>query len=55
MFSVSSIESPMGKALMGHKVGDRVEVKVNENYSYYVVIRKIDKTTDDSEDKIRSY
>ena len=49
-----SIESPLGKALLGHKVGDRVEVKVN-NYSYYVVIRKIDKTTDDSEDKIRSY
>jgi transcription elongation factor GreA len=50
-----SIESPMGKALIGHKVGDRVEVKVNEKYSYYVVIRKIEKTTDDSEDKIRSY
>ena len=50
-----SIESPMGKALLGHKVGDRVEVKVNENYSYYVVIRKIDKTTDDSGDRIRSY
>ncbi len=50
-----SIESPMGKALLGRKVGDRVEVKVNDNYSYYVVIRKIEKTTDDSQDKIRRY
>ncbi len=50
-----SIESPLGKALMGHKTGDRVEVVVNDFYSYFVVIRKIDKTTDDSEDKIRGY
>lgn len=50
-----SIESPMGKALLGRKVGDRVEVKVNDNYSYYVVIRKIENTTDDSQDKIRRY
>ncbi|MBO5242383.1 MAG: transcription elongation factor GreA [Lachnospiraceae bacterium] len=50
-----SIESPMGKALLGRKVGDRVEVKVSDAYSYYVVIRKIEKTTDDSGDRIRSY
>lgn len=50
-----SIESPMGKALLGHKVGDRVEVKVNDAYSYYVVIRKIENTTDDSQDKISRY
>ena len=30
-----SIESPIGMALKGHKVGDRVEVKVNDNYSYF--------------------
>lgn len=50
-----SNESPLGKALMGHKVGDRIEVKVNEKYSYYVVIKEIDKTNDDSGDRIRSY
>ena len=27
-----SVESPIGKALMGHKVGDRIYVKVNESY-----------------------
>ena len=28
-----SIDSPIGMALKGHKIGDRVEVKVNDNYS----------------------
>lgn len=50
-----SIESPLGKALLGKKEGDRVEVQVNPGYSYFAVIKKIDKTVDDSEDKIRSY
>lgn len=45
-----SIESPIGKALKGHKVGDRVEVKVNDSYSYHLIIRSIDKTgTEDEE------
>ncbi|MBP9997430.1 MAG: transcription elongation factor GreA [Lachnospiraceae bacterium] len=50
-----TIESPLGKALMGHKVGDRVAVKVNDSYSYYVTIRKIDNNKDDADDRIRSY
>ncbi len=50
-----SIESPLGKALLGHRVGDRVRVETATAYSYYVTIQKIDKTTDDSEDRIRSY
>lgn len=50
-----SIESPIGKAVMGHKVGDRVKVKVDDTYSYDLIIRKIDKTRDDSEDQIRSF
>ena len=50
-----SIESPIGKAILGHKEGDRVCVKVNENIAYYVVIKKIEKTTDDSEDQIRGF
>lgn len=55
LHNLISIESPVGKALMGHKEGDRVEVKVNDNYSYFMVIRKIIKTDDDSQDKIRSF
>lgn len=50
-----SIESPMGKALIGKKEGERVEVKVNENTGYYVIIKKIENTTDDSQDKLRGY
>lgn len=50
-----SIESPIGKAIMGHKAEDRVKVVVNENVSYYVQIRNIDKTTDDSNDRIKEF
>ena len=45
-----SIESPIGKALKGHKVGDKVEVKVNDNYSYILEIRSIEKTGEEDED-----
>lgn len=50
-----SVESPLGKAVFGHKVGDRVEVKVNDNYSYEVVIKSIENTIDDGTDAIRRY
>jgi len=50
-----SIESPIGKAILGHRVNDRVYVKVNEDYGYYVVIRSIVNTQNDEEDKIRSF
>ena len=50
-----SNESPLGKALLGHKVGDRVLVQVNANYGYYVEIRKIENTQDDGTDKYRSF
>ena len=45
-----SIESPIGKALRGHRVGDRVEVKVNDDYSYYLVIKSIDKSGSEDEE-----
>ena len=50
-----SIESPIGKAILGRKVNDRVFVKVNEDFGYYVVIRNIINTQNDEEDKIRSF
>jgi len=50
-----SVESPIGKAIYGKKVGDRVKVIVNEKYEYYVVIRSIAKTFDDSDDRIRPF
>lgn len=50
-----SIESPLGKAILGHKVGDRVKVKISDTAGYYVEIRKIEKNTDDAEDQIKSF
>jgi len=55
LHNLISIESPLGKALLGHKVGDRVLVKVNDTYSYPVVIQKLINTEDDSKDRIRSF
>ena len=50
-----SIESPIGKAIQGHKVGDRVFINTNGNAGYYVKIQKIENTTDDSQDSLRKY
>lgn len=50
-----SIDSPLGKAIKGHKVGDRVDVQVNDCFSYQVEIRSIDKTAEGEEDKLRSF
>ena len=50
-----SIESPIGKAIMKHRAGDRVYVKVNDNAGYYVVIRSVEKTDGEEEDAIRKY
>ena len=49
-----SIESPIGKALCGAKPGDRVYIPVNDNFGYYVVIRKIE-PFDDSDVPINRY
>ena len=50
-----SSESPLGKALLGHKVGDRIHVQVNEKSGYDVVIKRIEKTVDDGSDALRSF
>ena len=44
-----SKESPLGSAIMGKKVGDRVLIQVNDTMSYYVVIRKITKGKDNED------
>lgn len=50
-----SIDSPLGKALMHHKVNDSVTVKVSDIYSYQVIIRKVEKTIDDGTDELSRY
>ncbi len=49
-----SIDSPLGKAIMGKKVGERAYVAVNDSFGYYVVIRSVEDAGDD-EDQIRSF
>ena len=50
-----SNESPLGKALLGKKVGQTAHVQVNETVGYDVKITGLDKTADEGDDKIRSF
>ena len=50
-----SKESPLGKAVLGKKTGDRVLVQVNADYSYHVVLRSITPGEDDESLEINSY
>lgn len=50
-----SKESPVGRCLLGRRVGDRVHIQVNENYSYDAVIRAIEKGSDDGEIPLNRY
>lgn len=49
-----SKESPVGKAVLGHRAGDRVLVDLGPN-SYYIVIRSIEKGSDDASLDISAY
>ena len=50
-----SIESPIAKALMGHKAGDQVHVQVNDSFGYEVIIKNIENTPDDDSIEIRKF
>ena len=50
-----SIDSPLGKAIRRHKVGDRVHVTVDDRFGYDVEIRAIDKSTGGEDDKLRGF
>lgn len=50
-----SIDSPLGKALLHHHVSDQVSVQSNDNYTYDVIIRKIEKLEDTGEDELSKY
>lgn len=52
---IISKESPLGSALMGKRVGDRVCVKIDDSYSYFIVIRDIQKGEDDDTLEIRKF
>ena len=50
-----SKESPVGKALMGRRVGERVEVEAGTGVKYGMEIRAIEKGTDDATLDISAY
>ena len=50
-----SKESPMGKQLLGKKVGDRFTVQVNERISYPAEVRSITKMKDDGSAPLLQY
>ena len=50
-----SKESPVGKALLGRRAGDRVEVVVSPSVKYFVEIRRIEKGEDDESLEISAY
>ncbi len=49
------IDSPLGKAILHCHVSEKVSVKVNDTYSYEVVIKSIEKLEDEGEDELRKY
>jgi transcription elongation factor GreA len=53
--NIVSIESPIGKALLGKKIGDKVTVSLENGFSYEVLIRNIEKGVDDGSLNIRAY
>ena len=50
-----STESPIGKALLGHKVGDRVWIEINANAGYFVEIKSIRAAAPDEEEQLRKF
>ena len=42
-----SKESPLGKALLGRKVGETFHIQVNDTYGYDAVVKAIEKGADD--------
>lgn len=50
-----SKESPLGKAVLGKKVGDRVTVQVSADYSYTLEIRKLEKGEDNGDAPLMRY
>lgn len=50
-----SKESPVGRAILGHRTGDRVTVEVSPEMKFVVEIRSIEKGSDDASLSISAY
>ena len=50
-----SKESPVGKALLGRRAGERVHIQVNPDYGYDLVIQSIEKGSDSGDIPLNRY
>ena len=50
-----SLESPLGKAILGKNVGDVVTVKVSDSYSYDAEVRDVEPSQDDGSAPLLPY
>lgn len=50
-----SKESPVGKAILGHRVGDRIRVELENGSGYFMELRAIEPGTDDPTLDISEY
>lgn len=50
-----SIDSPIGKALLHHRVGETVTVQPENGEAYDIEIRKVGKAEDESADRIKGF
>lgn len=50
-----SIDSPLGKALLHHRITDKITVQANDTITYEIIIRNIEKLEDTGEDELRKY
>ena len=50
-----SKDSPLGRAVLGKHVGDRITVQVNDSYSYTAVVRSLEKGSDDGSAALLQY
>ena len=50
-----SIESPLGKALLHHRAGERLTIEVNRDISYDVTVLSVENTGVTEEDRIREF
>lgn len=50
-----SRESPIGKAMLGRKIGERFYIPVSESYGYYGQVKAVEKQADDGSIPLSGY
>jgi len=50
-----SMESPVGKALLGRKAGDKVHIQIDEKFGYDLTVEAVEKGQDSSDIPLNSF